>query len=176
MARILSRAERGSSPGFTLVELSITVLILGVVVGLGTLSYTNISRGMALSAAKKQVMAALERAKLSARQENVDYKVVFYPYDHGSYPNTFEFRNRVEGPSGWEERSVNRSVSGEEVIAAGGSYYVKVTQGVQVLSAAEFNFMVRSAEILSYPSEVRLRIGNRTARVTLDALGKISSD
>jgi len=165
----------GSSSGFTLVELSITVLILGVIIGLGILSYTNISRGMAMSAARKQVEAALERAKASARQENVTYVLIFYSEADAAHPNTYEFRNRVEESGSWVERSVDRSVSGEEVIREGDSFYVKVTSGVKVASTVGVTFSPRGTEMAVTPATVTLRIGNRNARVSIDAAGKVTT-
>ena len=173
--RRASPGRLSSTSGFTLVELSITVLVLGVIIGLGILSYTNISRGMALSAARKQVEAALERAKASARQENVTYVLIFYSEADATHPNTFEFRNRVEESGVWVERSVDRSVSGEEVVQDGGSYYVKVTNGVKVSSSVSVTFTPRGTEMAVTPATVTLRIGNRNARVSIDAAGKVTT-
>lgn len=164
-----------SSPGFTLVELSITVLVLGVIIGLGILSYTNISRGMAISAARKQVESALERAKANARQENVTYILTFYSDSDAAHPNTFEFRHRVEEGGMWVERSVNSSVSGEEVLQVGDSYFIKVTNGVKVTDTVSVTLTPRGTEMNITPATVNLRIGTRSARVSIDASGKVTS-
>lgn len=175
MTRIFARPERRASLGFTLVELSITVLILGVIIGLGILSYTNISRGMALSAARKQVMAALERAKACARQENVTYMITFYSEQDPAHPNMFEFRNRVEEAGAWVVKSVDRSVSGEEIVRDGESYYVKVSSGVKIATTVSVTFTPRGTEMSITPATVTLKVGNRNAQVSIDAAGKVTS-
>jgi len=164
--------------GFTLVELTIVITILGIIISIATLSYSNISKAMNLNGALKQVEAAMNRAKLSARQENVKYQLVFYTDSSGANANTYEFVHDVYNPVAdtWTMTPVDRSVSGEEVSVSGGHAYIKVANGVKIAGCTE---ILGSQIIVNFaPAGTTMAVlgsdnpggGNTSATVTLNLL------
>lgn len=126
--------------GFTLVELAIVIIIFGIIISIAALNYGNISNGMNLTGAKRQIEAALSRAKTAARQENVTYQVIFYTNASGN-PSSFEFFHDVYSAATdtWTMTPIDGSVSGEEVANGGGHYYIKVSNGVEVTGSTEIS-------------------------------------
>lgn len=167
--------DRGQE-GFTMFEMAVTVMILGVVLMVSSLSYSEINKGMRMSAAKKQVEEAINRAKTAARQENVTYRLKFYSSAE-AYPNTYEFycNTETEDGSGWSLKPVDKSVSGEKVIVvedADTHWYVQVGNGVQVENSVEITISPAGTTLRVTPAEVRLRIGDVTASVSVDQAGR----
>jgi prepilin-type N-terminal cleavage/methylation domain-containing protein len=122
---------------FTLLELTVVVVILGIILTVATLSAGNISKSMNMNAARRQIEAALNRAKTAARQENVSYQLIFYTNAAG-HPNTYEFLHNVENMDGtWTMTAVDRSVSGEEASTEGGHTYIKVGNKVKITGCTE---------------------------------------
>ncbi len=122
-------------------ELAIVVVIFGIIISIAALNYANISRGANLSGARKQVEAALSRAKTASRQENVRYQLVFYTDAAGANANTYEFRHNVysEATGTWTMTPVDRSVPGEEVSASGGRTYIRLGNGVKITGCTEIS-------------------------------------
>lgn len=129
----------GAQEGFTLVELLATIMVMGVLLGIAAVSISQVSAGMKLAGAKKQVEEAINRAKTAARQENVSYLICFYS-SSAEHPDTYEFYCNTQVDSGgsttWEIQPVDRSVTGERVTAADAEgkrhYYIEVSNGVHV--------------------------------------------
>ncbi len=124
--------------GFTLVELVIVVIILGIIISIATLNYSSISQGINMNAARKQIEAAMNRAKTAARQENATYQLVFYT-DTAGNGNSYEFfHNEYNSLTGtWTMTPVDRSVSGEEVTSEAGHTYIVLTGGVKLTGCTE---------------------------------------
>lgn len=162
--------------GFTLIELSIIVVILGIMLTLAVVNYANASRSMALKGAQRQVEAALTRAMNAARQENVGYRLIFYPQTDAAHPNSYEFLHRVENAGNWSLEPVDRSVSGEEVVVDGGHYYIKVSSGVRIISdtATVIDFVPRGTTMTVTPATITLGLGGYTVSVVLDSQGRIN--
>ncbi|MDI6872831.1 pilus assembly FimT family protein [Candidatus Solincola sp.] len=162
--------------GFTLIELSIIVVILGIVLTLAVVNYANTSRSMALKGAQRQVEAALTRAMNAARQENVAYRLIFYPQSDAAHPNSYEFLHRVESAGNWNLEPVDRSVSGEEVTEDAGHYYIEVSNGVKILNdtATVIDFVPRGTTQTVTPATITLGLGGSTISVVLDAQGRIN--
>ncbi|MEW6553160.1 MAG: type II secretion system protein [Actinomycetota bacterium] len=125
---------------FTLLELTIVVVILGIILTVATLSAGNINRSINMNAAKRQVEAALNRAKTAARQENVSYQLIFYTDADASNGNTYEFLHNVKNVDGtWTMTPVDRSVSGEESYSAAGHTYIKLGNKVEITGCTEIS-------------------------------------
>jgi prepilin-type N-terminal cleavage/methylation domain-containing protein len=165
--------------GFTLVELTVVIIILGIILSIGTLSYVNISRNMNISGAAKQVEEALNRAKTAARQENVKYRLTFYPNGGGSTANSYEFEHYVEtSPGTWTMTPVNQSVSGEQVTESSGHWYIKIPHGVTVggENAVTIEFTPQGAQMTINPATVVLQYGGATRSVSINTEGSVSVD
>lgn len=179
MTKAKERGRSAGEEGFTLVEITVVIIILGIILSIGTLSYVNISRNMNLSGAAKQVEEALNRAKTAARQENVKYRLTFYPNGNELTANCYEFEHYVEtGPDSWTMTPVNQSVSGEQVVEIPGRWYIKVPHGVTVYgeNAITVSFTPQGAQMTITPADIYLQYGGSTRKVSINAEGKVSVD
>lgn len=177
----LHRALAGMD-GFSLLELVTVIIVLGIILTIGAVSYANIRVSMNLQAAQKQVIAAIERAKLSARQENVDYQIVFTAGSDGA-PGTYTFMHGVydEVSSSWSMQPIDKSVSGEAVISAEGVPVIQLANAATLLSTETITFHPSGTMMFvsSIPGEetkqtVALSVGSRTVNISIDAQGAVT--
>jgi prepilin-type N-terminal cleavage/methylation domain-containing protein len=183
MNKLMITTSSSCDAGFTLVELVLVIIIMGLILSIGVLSYANVSRDMKLHAAKNQVSEAINRAKLSARQENVDYRITFYPSDDAAHANTYEVQHSVydEGSGSWSMQPANKSVSGEKVIESNGHFYVEVLSPTAVTSGGTIEFHP-SGTMMTVPTvtgsdgkqTIGLSLRGKTASVSVDAQANIT--
>jgi len=183
---ILRHAENG----FTMIELAVVVIIITIIFATSALSYSAISKGMSLSGAKSQVEEALNRAKTSAREENVKYMVVFYPSSGSSNPNTYELLHNVAvaNPTDlmsltWTMTPVYVSV-GETATQVGGHWYIKVPNGVRITGSQITVIFSPSGSTISATwqpdfdpngeATINLNSGSAIGSVSVDAQGNIN--
>ncbi len=194
-----NRAERHADDGFTLVEMAIVVLVLGIIISIAAVNYSNISNGININGATKQIEAALNRARTAARQENVKYQVVLYMDSSADHPNSYEFLHDVYAiATGWTMTPVNGSVSGEAVASSGGHTYILMTNGVKITRCTEIagnkvsitfapsgtTMSISGSDVPTVPNPpvtsetVTLEIGSgdKTGSVSIDGMGKITVD
>lgn len=172
------RCRSRRQDGFTLIELSIALVILGLVLALAVVNYANANRAMALKGAQRQVEAALHRAMTASRQENVSYRLIFYPDAFGSHPNSYEFLHNVkdELTGTWSLTPVDKSVSGEDVVEDGDHFYITVTSGARIVSSSTItvDIVPRGTTLTVTPATITLALGSSTAQVVLDSRGKVT--
>ncbi len=167
---------RTSQEGFTLIELSIVVMILGIILTIAGLNYANISRGINMDGAKKQIEAALNQAKTAARQENVSYRMMVYPSSHASHPNSYEFLHNVEDGGTWEMTAVDLTASGERVNGGSDRWLVQLEGNVQISGGEVMEITFRPVGTIMdvTPATIELRSGNQAGSVSVDALGRVT--
>lgn len=163
--------------GFTLVELSIVVMILGLILAIAGLNIANITRGINLNAARKQVESALNRAKTAARQENVTYSMVFYPSGNADNPSSYEFmRNHLEGGV-WQMVPVDLSVGSEKVAEDSGHWFIELTGNVEITGEKTVVTFKPVGTIMDVtPATIGLMVGGHTGNVSIDSLGKVAAN
>ncbi len=162
-------SPRSDESGFTLVELLITVTILGILLTLAALNWTGIMRENALSSGAKQVEGAMKRAKTLAEQENVTYILRFMPHSDGDHPDTYAFFRPGE-----TEPEVNKAVVGES--SQGG--YIALGNGVSVSGTSSISITFAPAgttiSVSPAPSSVGLSMGSSNRTVSITQAGKIN--
>lgn len=178
--------------GFSLIELSLVVILLGILLLAATLSYANASAITRLNGAKKQIESAVYRAKTAARQQNVTYQLILYTIDNAEHANTFEFKRNVKGADGsWTMTPVDESVSGEKTYTSGGNTYIKLMEGVRITNCSEIagdtivvSFRPSGTTMsvsgssgaggtTSQTVTINLTAGNATGRVVINSLGGV---
>jgi type IV fimbrial biogenesis protein FimT len=100
---------RPARPGFTLIEILVVVIILGVVLALAVPSFTGAVNGSRLAGTANELLASLKQARAEAVRRN--QRVVVCPTINGTTCATnwsqgwlvFEDANRDDGVSGGEE-------------------------------------------------------------------------
>ncbi len=155
--------------GFTLVELLVTVVILGILLTLAAMNWVGITRENALSSGAKQVEAAMTRAKTMAQQENVTYIVRFMTHGDGAHPDTYAFFR-----PGQADPVQNKAVVGED--NHGG--YIALENGVNVGGASTISITFTPAgtmmSVTPAPVSVNLSMGGSNRTVSVSGTGDIS--
>jgi Tfp pilus assembly protein FimT len=171
--------------GFTLAEIATVILVLGVFLAIGSLSYAGIRKSMNMSGAKKQVEEAIQRAKTAARQENVSYRLVFYSQNE-AVPNSYEFFCNTKYEQGtfpnktetWVMEPVDKSVTGEnkvtEVIDGKTHTYVKMSNNVIIENTVVITISPVGTTFSVTPTIVQLKVADSTGSVSVDAVGRIT--
>ncbi len=157
--------------GFTLLELMIVMIILGIIVLMAVLNYDYIVNTNALSGAKKHVEGALKRAKTVAWQENFTYQLVFYPSTDADHPNCFAFFRRQQDGS---FVLVDKSTAGESVVDGG---YIKLSERVNVVSSGPLviTFTPQGTVLsVSGNTTIPLQVGGKTGSVSISSNGNIT--
>ncbi len=163
-ARKYKRLGRSAEDaGFTMVELIVVILILGMILSGAVISWASINKENALVAGTKQVEGALKRAKTYAYQENVPYTITFYSGGE-SHPNSYAFW-RAGG-----SQPENKAVPAEGV--SGG--YIVVNNGVSVVNTVSVSFTPSGTAMTVTPGTVTLQMNGEQRTVSIDSVGKIS--
>ena len=171
--RYISRKTGGGrvtrEAGYTLIELMVTVTILGVLLTLAVLSWTSITRENALTSGAKQVEAAMKRAKTLAEQENVTYILRFIAHSDVSHPDTYAFFR-----PGVPEPAANKSVTGE----SNNEGYISLANGVTMSGSANVSITFAPAgttiAVTPAPTTVQLSMGGSSRTVSITSSGKIN--
>lgn len=74
---VTATVRKSDERGFTLPELMVTVLVMGILFAIATVSWRNITDGRSLTSATNQLVGDLRLAHSSATNQLTDWRVVF---------------------------------------------------------------------------------------------------
>lgn len=173
-----SRGLRPASLGFTLIEVMIVVIILGVVLALAIPSYTGAVNGSRLTGTANELLASLKQARAEAIRRN--QRVVVCPSVNGTSCATnwsqgwlvFEDANRDDAVSGGEEViSVATPTAGTQVLpspAISGTHRIRYSpdgfarEANRALLNARFSVCRPVSQPADNVRDVTLTSGSRT--------------
>lgn len=119
--------SRKKESGYTLTELMVVVLILGIALSIIGLNWYNISVTQTLNAATKQVESAITRAYAMAYNENRTYAVVFAHAPNSASEYTYGWYDTVN--DNWV--TVDASVTNEKKRTEAGVTWISIMDGTQ---------------------------------------------
>ncbi len=168
--------------GFTIIELAVVVIILGIIILMATVSYDNSRKVLALRSAVQEVERAINRARSIAGEEGVDVYLQFWN-SGGAHPNQYTIYRAY--PGGVNERDgdgpTETPFPGSAYVTDGNGHYwfklaegaVQVQSGVTLLFRREGSVVRVSTEPAGGPLQVTLVKGDLTATVTCNELGEV---
>lgn len=146
-----SRRAMREQAGFSLVELMVTLVVLGVVAGMAAPSFTNLINSNRLTAASNEVVAALQVARMEAVRRNTS--VVLCPSADGASC----------GGTAWQNFIVVADENGDGDFAAG-------DEVIRVVAIAEGGIVINPSTNLATDNRLRFgadgfaRVGDAGAR------------
>lgn len=161
--------------GFTLIELSLIILIIGIVLTIGVVSYSEVHRAMTSNYAATQIRKALERAYQVAHDERVSCRLVLY-----GTTKEYEFLRNEETGTGWQFSSVNLSVPGENTREEAGHWFIGFPSGTILVpenDTVTITFKPRGAVVVVEEAPVNLlfRCAGKDVKIEVDEIGKIAA-
>jgi prepilin-type N-terminal cleavage/methylation domain-containing protein len=186
----VSRRLEGQG-GFTLIELSMYVIILGIILSVSVLSYYNIMAVNTLGNAQRQIKAALQRAYNIAQNENVKATLKIYGKNNASYPNSYTYLRGDdrddENVSSWDyqpELPLPTMGAGSSQLTGNGFYIFKLLDGMsglEIQSDATIVFnprgtVIRVEDASGNPSSFTINVSYRghSGTVTVNSSGEVS--
>ena len=186
-----SRGVRAQA-GFTVNELAVVILILGITFTIAGVSYANVNTITSLVNAAKDAKAAMERSYNIALQEGVDVYLRFFSRDDANHPNTYAIYRVtidrsdpaypvVESELDTDEPTETYNPGGSYVTDGLGHYWFTLADGaVSIPQSSEFLFQRRGAVVRVTQTEgsemsVLIERGGRSRTVTISETGEVAS-
>jgi prepilin-type N-terminal cleavage/methylation domain-containing protein len=157
------------SAGFTMVELALTLAVLGIIAAVAIPNIGAWRQSFALKEASQEVFAMLTQAKSEAMRRN---HITVVDIANNAQNNTMQICARACGPAG---NTINQSQLPTGVtfdIRPGGAGPLQTLAGPGAISFRPNSLALRGN--LPANGSVKLQIGNRQARVQVDTTGNIS--
>ena len=169
--------------GFSLLELVVVVIILGIFLLVATVNYADSRKGITLRSGVEEVEKAITRCRNIALQEGVDVYLEFWD-PTGEHPNQYAiYRAYPNGVNEYVERTPteNPTSASSYTTDGEGHYWFNIAEGaVEVQSAAVFLFQRRGTAVVVTVVEpvggefrVTLRKADLTGTITFNDLGEI---
>ena len=168
--------------GFTIIELAITVVLLGIALTVVTLNYANSRKALTIRSGTSEVEGAMKRCYEIAKQEGVDVYLQFWD-GTGNHPNQFAIY-RVY-PDGTDERTNDGPTESpqpgvDSTTDGNGHYWFKISNGAVAVQAPVTLRFQREGTRVIVSSEaggmsVTLTHAGRSGTVTINELGEVSS-
>lgn len=155
-SRTVNKVRRKGSPGFTLVEITVTCLLLAVLALAGTQGIRDMTTAVRADRAVRAVASLLEWARWSAVRCGCPYKVVL----DGPGSRILVFREEMQ-PDGDRQYHEERRLDLERLypgVVFGAPARTPRTSGCQRADAAGIHFLHRSVRFL--PASVPDRCGS----------------
>ena len=169
--------------GFTVIELTLVIVLIGIALGIITISFVNFRNVMAIQTAGTEVEGMMKRAYNIALEEGVDVYLVFYD-DSGSHPNrTAIYRVFPDGTDELDDDTPTEPPpTGMRADTDGsGHYWVKLADGtaevdapVTILYRREGSLVTASPEPSAGEMNVTVSVAGRTRTISVNDRGEVT--
>jgi len=178
--------------GFTIIELAITVVLLGIALTVVTLNYANSRKALTIRSGTSEVEGAMKRCYEIAKQEGVDVYLQFWD-GTGNHPNQFAIYRviyKFDPATGTtilitDERTNDEPTESPQpgvgsTTDGNGHYWFKISNGAVAVQAPVTLRFQREGTRVIVSSEaggmsVTLTHAGRSGTVTINELGEVSS-
>lgn len=161
------RGALHANQGFTMVELAVVVLVLGIVLTIATVTAKDVVEGSNYKRATSQIIYALKKARTMAYDGGLPVKVVFHNSTGDDNPS-YEYFSKNEGGN-WVDAN---AVSGGETASQGRIFFSDKMRFS--IDEAEVVFHRRGVVMTATPVSFTVTMGSRTFDVAVENDGTFS--
>lgn len=168
--------------GFTIIEMAVTIILIGIALFLVSLSYANSRKAMRMKSGVDEIRAVMERAYNIAMEEGVEVYLQFWSSE-GTHPNRCAIY-RVY-PDGTDERDNDTPTEppppGVTADTDGnGHYWFKIAGGSVAIQSPVMLHFSRTGALVTVSSvegdmSVTIGVADQTRTIAINERGEISS-
>lgn len=164
--------------GFTMVELALVVILIGISIFIIMINYGGSRRALALQSATTEVEAIMERSYNIALQEGVDVYLAFWD-GTGAYPERCAIHRVYPGTDEWTDNTPTEPPPpGVSSDRTGDNYWFELAGGAASIQSSVTLLFRREGSLVTVTSiaggmSVTVDVGGRTGTVTINDRGEI---
>lgn len=173
---------RSREAGFTVVELAVSVLLIGISLSVVTLAYGSSRRGMLITSGAREVESLMKRAYNIAMQEGVDVYLQFWGAS-GDHPDRCAIYRYLPGvmderaddePTEPPPPGVSADTDGE------GHYWFKIAEGAVSVQAPVTLLFRREGALVTVSSveggmSVTVTLSGQSRTITINERGEVGT-
>lgn len=170
--------------GFTMIELAIVIVLIGVALGIISLSYANTNNNLALKSSESEVEAMMKRAYNIASEEGVDVYLAFWD-SSADHPNTSAiYRVYPDGTDEWTDDTPTEPPPAGMSAENDGSehYWIRLADGAASVQSSVAMFFSREGSLVTVsavPSEggmsVTVNVAGKTKTISVNDRGEVTT-
>jgi prepilin-type N-terminal cleavage/methylation domain-containing protein len=165
--------------GFSLIELMLVVILIGVALGIIMINYGGSRRALALQSATTEVEALMKRSYNIALQEGVDVYLAFWD-EAGAYPERCAIhRVYPDGTDEWTDNTPTEPAPpGVSSETTGDNQWFKLAGGAASVQSSVTLLFRREGSLVTVTSvtggmSVTVDVGGQSSTVTINDRGEI---
>ncbi len=168
--------------GFTVIELALIVILIGVALGIVSLNYANTRRNLALTSSGTEVESLMKRAYNIALQEGVDVYLAFW--DSGDHADMCAiYRVYPDGTDEWtDDTPTEPPPTGMKADSDGsGHYWFRLADGAASIQSSVTLLFRREGSLVTVSPvsggdmSVTVDVGGRTRTISVNDRGEVNA-
>jgi len=170
--------------GFTVIELALVIVLIGVALGIVSISYANSRKVLALASSETEVEGLMKRAYNIALEEGVDVYLAFFDESEAHADRCAIFRVYPDGTDEWtDDTPTEPPPPGASADTDGlGHYWFELADGAASVQSTVTLLFKREGTLVTVGTvpeggsmSVTVEVGGMTRTVTINDRGEITS-